>query len=379
MRIGVEAICGFGNFLYSMSLALMDINTNKRKNELFLIESKKCGFDFKTNKVRPISDDLLDVFNLKIDLNIIHDESALKGGRIYRGFNFNTNLANCQQYIQNVMTFSEKAESLCHDFLKSIECLNRFPKEYISLNIRSGDFKYYYNNFDERIEIEYYDFLLKKLPKNLPIVVSIMPAEESHEYKEKFKKYSNRMYFINDSIEYPMTLPFISKSSHCCLANSTFHWWGGFLNQSGIVYYPVPWFKKFKQEMWMPDSWMSTSRVYSEENSYYLKDNKITKKDLVLKNKVNNLSNKCVSIDFRNKIDNKNKINIKIFDNFQVLINEEYSMSCYKSGKDRITLLDKETKVKAGEIIKNSITKEYFACLSIKGKTSTTAWIGKEI
>jgi hypothetical protein len=32
-----------------------------------------------------------------------------------------------------------------------------------------------------------------------------------------------------------------------------------------------------------------------------------------------------------------------------------------------------------GEIIKNSISKEYFVSLNVDGRTSATAWIGKEV
>ena len=58
-----------------------------------------------------------------------------------------------------------------------------------------------------------------------------------------------------------MFLPIISKARYCTISNSTFYWWGAFLNKYGEIYYPQPWFKVGigpygpTQKMWYPSKW----------------------------------------------------------------------------------------------------------------------------
>lgn len=388
MKIGVASNWGVGNFLFGMSLALSDICKNKRKNELFLLEAKKCGFDHKRNKKREISDELFSIFEPQIDLKVIYDESILKNGMIYRGFNFKHNLTHCQTYIQNVLKFSSRANQMCEQFLSSIDFKNSNSKDFISINIRGGDFKNYYNNNDERLDISYYDNIIQRLPDRLPIVVSVVPQEDTNEYKNKFKKYSHRIYFTNDYMQYPLCMPVTAKSAYCCISNSTFHWWGGFLNKNGKIYYPDPWFKKFKQEMWFPSFWIPVLRNHSDINSEKVNKisiNKVKKKILSFPTQIDN-SKKIVEITksekilkLVNKVNNKRSIIMKINQDGIALIDEQPEMICRNSGKDRIILFNKKTKHKVGELLQNSITKEYFVSLNIDGKTSATAWVGKEV
>lgn len=382
MKIGVESNWGVGNFLFGMSLALSDIYKNKRKNELFLLEARKCGFDYKRNKKRDISDDFLLIFDPQIELKIIHDEKIMKNGNLYRGFNFTHDLSHCRKYIQNVLRFSTKAEQICEKFLNSVKFKSKNSKEFISINIRGGDFKHYYNNIDERLEMSYYDKIINALPNHLPVIISIVPQEELDEYKQKFKKYSGRVYFTNDQIKYPLCMPLTAKANYCCISNSTFHWWGGFLNKTGKVYYPTPWFKKFEQNMWFPKDWIPIARNNNSLDVNFKFENKKTyqfdKLDRLSVNEIVN-TNGAKVLKLINKVNVKNSITVHMNEDGCLLVDGHPEMVYRSSGKDRSIIFHKKTKAKVGEIIKNSITKEYFVSLNVGGKTSATAWIGKEI
>ena len=373
MKIGVESNWGVGNFLFGMSLALSDICRNKRKNELFLLEAKRGWFDHKRNKIREISDDIFSIFDPQIDLKIIYDQNVLADGIIYRGFDFKHDLSYCQTYIQNVLKFSDKANKLCEEFLSSVAFKNSNLKEFISINIRGGDFKSYYNNIDERLEISYYDSIIDTLPNHLPIIVSVVPQEEANEYKNKFKKYSNRLYFTNDYLEYPMCIPITAQSKYCCISNSTFHWWGGFLNKTGKIYYPNPWFKKFQQQMWFPRHWIPVTSI---------KEKKALASPIVYPNKsvkIKHSNKSSMSIKLSNKMHPTQRVILNVEGSGKAHVSGHLDMTWRPVGKNRMSLFHTKNKSKIGEIIKNPTTGEYLVVLDVFGKTSSTAWIGKEI
>lgn len=267
-KIGVQSCWGFGNFLFVTSLALSNIRGNKRSNELSIIEHGNCGYDPAKKRNRYVSDYFLDLFTPKLNIEIIEKEENFykddPSNFLYKGFNFQYNLEQHRDYIIDCLQFSEKSEQLCNEFLNKISYKDE-NKQYICVNIRDGDFKSYYNKIDEILDPNIFIEVIDKLDKELPIIINIIPQEDKEKYKKIFEKYINRIYFCN--IDYPMFLPIIAKSDYCIIANSTFYWWGAFLNKKGKIFYPDPWFRVFNVKFWIPNGWEKIENKIKKENT----------------------------------------------------------------------------------------------------------------
>ena len=174
-----------------------------------------------------------------------------------------------------------------------------------------------------------------------------------------------------------------AKADHCCISNSTFHWWGGFLNKTGKIYYPMPWFKKFEQHMWFPKDWIPVLRNNSNLSMNLSKVER--KKTYHIDSATSVDRNKTIhtgqikTLKLINKLNIKNSITVHMHEDGCFVVDGYSDMIYRNSGKDRIIIFHKKTKAKAGEIIKNNITKEYLVSLNIEGRTSATAWVGREI
>lgn len=256
-KIGVESLWGFGNFLYALSLALSNIKQYNRENNLTIVESGNCGYDHINKKPRQINEYLCDLFSPKLNLEIVDNKEdflKIESNFLFRGFNFQFDLGPYQDFIIETLPFSEKALNACYEFMQKVSYKDE-KKEYICINIRGGDFKEYYNKIDETLNPNFFFEAIDSCDSSLPIIANIIPKEETEKYKKIFKKYENRIYFSSEELEYPIFLPILTKAKYCVISNSTFYWWGAFLNKNGIIYYPSPWFRVFNQKMWIPPEW----------------------------------------------------------------------------------------------------------------------------
>lgn len=269
-KIGVESCWGFGNFLFAISLPLCHIKENNLKNKISIIEANNCGYDELKNEHVKVSDYFFKLFDSDLEIEVTKEElfKKNKNNFLYKGFNFSYDLGTCKNYIIDCLKFSEKSEQLCENFLNKIYYKDS-KKQYICLNIRDGDFEFYYKTdeiLDPKILIELIDQIDEQLNERLPIVVNLIPKEKKEKYKNIFRKYIDRIYFCN--IEYPMFLPIIAKSDYCIISNSTFYWWGAFLNtKAKKIFYPDPWFKVFNQKMWIPQDWMKINNYSKKEET----------------------------------------------------------------------------------------------------------------
>lgn len=119
---------------------------------------------------------------------------------------------------------------------------NRFPalakEECISLHIRRSDY-IDLNNYYYTLGLEYYDRALDLLPKNLPIFV----FSDDISWCKANLKYKN-LHFIANSPK--LDLQIMSLCTHNIIANSTFSFWGAYLNSNinKTVIAPKQWLKK---------------------------------------------------------------------------------------------------------------------------------------
>jgi hypothetical protein len=183
-------------------------------------------------------------------------------------------------YFQSHKYF-EKNYKQIYDYLqlevlkkKATSKYNYNYKEFVSMHFRQGDYK----NLQETHPIlthKYYENslkeLLKKTNSNLQKVLYFCEKEDNEEIEKiigELKKTIKNCAFIKvtDDVEDWKQLLLMSACSHNIIANSSFSWWGAYLNTNPtkIVCYPEVWFGPKSPNDTMdlfPESWTKISCV----------------------------------------------------------------------------------------------------------------------
>jgi hypothetical protein len=183
-------------------------------------------------------------------------------------------------YFQSHKYF-EKNHKQIYDYLqlevlkKKATCKYNYNyKEFISMHFRQGDYKnlqgthpiltykYYENSLKE---------VLKKTNNKLQKILYFCEKEDNEEIDKiigEVKKTIKNCAFIKvtDNVEDWQQLLLMSACSHNIIANSTFSWWGAYLNTNPIkiVCYPEVWFgPKAPNDTvdLFPESWTKVSCV----------------------------------------------------------------------------------------------------------------------
>lgn len=152
------------------------------------------------------------------------------------------------------------------DFAKNIELeiLNCFKKNEVpvSLNIRRGDFVTNPNSaFNGILGIPYYEKAIDTLKEKGVASICVFVFSDDIKWAEENLKLPCSMVFVsNPNITDYEELALLSKCSHNIIANSTFSWWGAWLNQNPnkIVIAPYQWLKdKTATELdILPEDWI---------------------------------------------------------------------------------------------------------------------------
>jgi hypothetical protein len=88
---------------------------------------------------------------------------------------------------------------------------------------------------------------------------------------------------------------------------------------------------------------------------------------------------KDFAIKLSNKMHPTQRVTLNVEGSGKAYVPGHLYMTWRPVGKNRMSLFHTKNKSKIGEIIKNPTTGEYLVVLDVFGKTSSTAWIGKEI
>jgi hypothetical protein len=108
-------------------------------------------------------------------------------------------------------------------------------KEYISIHVRRGD--YLHQQYHHPIcSAEYYSQAIDLINENIPIVIF---SDDINWCKENIKA----DFYIENNKNYE-DLYLMTKAKHNIIANSSFSWWGAWLNKNPdkIVVAPGIWF-----------------------------------------------------------------------------------------------------------------------------------------
>jgi len=134
----------------------------------------------------------------------------------------------------------------------------------ISLHIRRGEFanKNQYNDTIGTIDMSYYDNAISLLVKKYNNTEFFIFSDDIAWCKTEFNNLDRPITFIdfNDALTDYEDLRLMSLCKHNIIANSTFSWWGAWLNQNPdkIVIAPKKWFSgwDYNTKDLIPENWI---------------------------------------------------------------------------------------------------------------------------
>ena len=131
----------------------------------------------------------------------------------------------------------------------------------VSLHVRRGDYVQNSRVLDEYgiCSVSYYERALSEIAKLYSDYTVYVFSDDIEWVKNNLQFKNSSVVFIKDeSITSAQELYLMSKCKHNIIANSTFSWWGAWLNNNPdkIVIAPTPWFDKvIYDKNLIPSSW----------------------------------------------------------------------------------------------------------------------------
>lgn len=241
---------GLGNQMFQISAVL---NLAIKNNDV-------CGFNFIRHRIINQGYDAIkytnNVFNkLKnqyvVTYNIYNEESFE-----YRKIPYSQNLM-INGYFQSEKYFIENKDVIINLFTNE-EIIERLSKNFnnilensVSLHIRRGDY-IKYSDTHNLLDIDYYNNALKILiHKILPNKINnILVFSDDITYCKNNIK-DDRIFYVDDLEDYEQ-MYLMSLCNHNIISNSTFSWWGSYLNKNDnkIIIAPKMWFNEKTNILW---------------------------------------------------------------------------------------------------------------------------------
>ncbi|AGY81957.1 alpha-1,2-fucosyltransferase [Carnobacterium inhibens] len=131
--------------------------------------------------------------------------------------------------------------------------------ESVSVHIRKGD---YANNSDlsDICDLEYYEEAMKIIDSKVSEPLYFIFSDDIEWCKQKFGKRDNLIYVDwNIAKKSYIDMLLMSKCKHNIIANSTFSWWGAWLNNNSkkIVICPKTWDRKKNENHLLLNDWIA--------------------------------------------------------------------------------------------------------------------------
>jgi len=192
-------------------------------------------------------------------------------------------------YFQSYKYFEENKEKIFkiinlekkrEEVLKKYDISEKICKHSISIHFRLGDY-IHLQHVHPILSLEYYEkslkYIINKISNNSEIFEECTPnvlvfCEKEDKptventiqiLKNKCQEYNIEFIFVSDEIEDWEQLLLMSCCTHNIIANSTFSWWGAYMNTNTkkIVCYPQKWFNLQKLQNSImdlcPKEWVS--------------------------------------------------------------------------------------------------------------------------
>jgi hypothetical protein len=192
------------------------------------------GFNIQTNFLNSEDVQSIKYYYNESNFSFIPISNLLDNTSIHGYFQSEKYFAHNREYILQNLIFTEEIINYCN---KNYDI--NFIKNSCFLHVRRGDFVYksdYHNN----LNLDYY---LRALEYINPEFISIF-SDDIEWCKNEFSFLDpNKVRFISNTIPF-IDLFLMSQTKNCIIANSSFSWWGAWLNQNQnkIVIAPQKWF-----------------------------------------------------------------------------------------------------------------------------------------
>ena len=152
--------------------------------------------------------------------------------------------------IYNSFELSEKNKQLL-SVMKEKDCT--------SIHIRRGDYLHH-SNFQGICTEKYYTNAIDYIDKNTNNALFIVFSDDISWCKKTLQKLNNRVVYVdwNEGENSYLDMYLMSNCNNNIIANSTFSWWGAFLNQnkSKVVVCPSKWNNVSNKNRLMMDGWI---------------------------------------------------------------------------------------------------------------------------
>jgi hypothetical protein len=162
-------------------------------------------------------------------------------------------------YFQNEAYFKDYCEEIRKDFVfnppineQNCKIANEISAcNAVSLHVRRGDYlsnKNAVNTF-ANLSIEYYHAAIQKILEKVKTPCFFIFSDDMEWAKQQFHEYNCRFVNINHGKDSFNDMRLMSFCQHNIIANSSFSWWGAYLNSHSekIVIAPKNWFKNEEQ------------------------------------------------------------------------------------------------------------------------------------
>lgn len=282
----VHVCGGLGNQLFQYAFYLF---LKKNNDKVFLdiseFEKNKFHFGFELSKVFNVDYELINekdikdhVMNNNVICKIIKKliNNTVVGAIDYYG-NDDISLVKCEKILENVYFkgfwqdkyyIEEVKNEIYRDVIynsfelseKNKQLLSVMKeKECTSIHIRRGDYLHH-PNFQGICTEKYYTNAIDYIDKNTNNELFIVFSDDISWCKNSLQKLKNRVVYVdwNEGEDSFMDMYLMSNCDNNIIANSTFSWWGAFLNQnkSKVVVCPSKWNNVSNKNRLMMDGWI---------------------------------------------------------------------------------------------------------------------------
>ena len=246
------------------------IGITLRQYELFVFNIKEDFFISRRNKkikrlmIRPLVNKVLNTFYLKlrginkvIEKHYNFDPTILKlKSEVYLEGYWQTEkyFSGIADIIRSEFTLKNKYNNINLEILNNIDSYNS-----VSIHIRRGDYvsDQKASEYHGSCPLEYYQKAISFIAKKIPDPIAYIFSDDLEWCKENLK-IDWPIIFVEGNNDYE-DLILMSRCKHNIIANSSFSWWGAWLNNNPdkIVIAPRQWFvdKSINIIDVVPESW----------------------------------------------------------------------------------------------------------------------------
>lgn len=251
------------NFDLNMIFPSLSIwgNLNAYQKLYYMILQKVRNIHYKKYKIphKFLFYPLKGIYSVSEPVNYLPVFTNLNNNNYYVGyFQSYKYFDNCRSLILKEFQFSEKHLSKkTKEIARIINSCNS-----ISVHVRRGDYLngYYYELLGKVCDMDYYRRAIAIMKRKVLNPHFFFFSDDSDYISENFKSDDTDYICFNKGKDSWQDMYLMSICNHNIIANSTFSWWGAWLNSNTnkIVVAPSRWFSDKVDEEIIPPEWLRT-------------------------------------------------------------------------------------------------------------------------